>query len=190
MFMYKFGPVQKKILITLLGGIALGMSSSPRQYFRTLNEIQKEWGKLRKDSVKRSLGRLSKEKLIVKKRLPDGSIGFILSKEGECQAKAIRLVNEFRKIKRSKKWDKKWRIVIFDIPEKDRIFREILRKHLRSLGFMRLQNSVFVSIYPSERLIINLARLYSAESYVRVITASYIDNEKKLKKIFDVCKST
>ncbi|KKU53381.1 MAG: hypothetical protein UX75_C0041G0016, partial [Candidatus Moranbacteria bacterium GW2011_GWE2_47_10] len=38
--MYKFGPVQKKIMITLLGGVALGVSASPRQYFDTLRKIR------------------------------------------------------------------------------------------------------------------------------------------------------
>ncbi|HBR71810.1 MAG TPA: PaaX family transcriptional regulator, partial [Candidatus Moranbacteria bacterium] len=44
----------------------------------------------------------------------------------------------------------------FDIPEKDRIFRGILREHLYELKFFRLQNSVFVSPHPFEKMILEL----------------------------------
>ena len=88
------------------------------------------------------------------------------------------------KFKKPKKWDGKWRLVLFDIPEKDRVFRDILRKHLKTLKFRKLQHSVFVSPYPFEKPILELVRLYSAEKYVRVISAMKIDNEKNLKKYF------
>jgi CRISPR-associated endonuclease Cas2 len=98
----------------------------------------------------------------------------------------LRLLDKSVNFVKSKKWDKKWRIVAFDIPEKDRIFRNILRKHLFNLSFYKLQNSVFVSPYPCEKLIKDLINLYSANSYVKVITAIKIDDEKKLKKQFSI----
>jgi len=48
---------------------------------------------------------------------------------------------------KQKKWDKKWRLVIFDIKETDRNSRDILRKHLRNYGFGYLQKSVWISPY-------------------------------------------
>ena len=48
----------------------------------------------------------------------------------------------------SRKWDGKWRVVVFDIPEKRKGLRPKLRSALVSLGFYRLQNSVWV--YPHE----------------------------------------
>ena len=44
-----------------------------------------------------------------------------------------------------RRWDKKWRIVIFDIQEINRGARDGLRKKLRELGFGMLQESVFIS---------------------------------------------
>jgi DNA-binding transcriptional regulator PaaX len=182
--MYKFGPVQKKIMITLLGGVALGMSSNPRQYFKTLRKVRKDWNNVDQYSFKRSVLRLSKEKLIEEKILPDGSFKLVLTKKGGEQAKKLNLLGNSIKFKFPKKWDGKWRIVIFDIPEKDRVFRDILRGHLHKLKFIKLQNSVFVSPHPFESLILELVGLYSAEKYVRVITALKIDNEDDLKKKF------
>ncbi len=52
-----------------------------------------------------------------------------------------------------KRWDKRWRMVIFDIPEKYRKSRVRLRIMLRSLGFMQLQASVWVYPYDCEEII-------------------------------------
>jgi len=46
-----------------------------------------------------------------------------------------------------KPWDKKWRMVVFDIPEKEKVTREILRNKLVSLGFGMWQKSVYISPY-------------------------------------------
>lgn len=40
-------------------------------------------------------------------------------------------------------WDKKWRLVIFDIPEKHRKARNLIRFKLKEWGFKRLQDSVW-----------------------------------------------
>lgn len=44
----------------------------------------------------------------------------------------------------AKTWDRKWRIVIFDIPEKKKRLRESLRRKLIDLGFGRWQKSVYI----------------------------------------------
>lgn len=168
----------------LLGGVALGLSPSPRQYFRTLRKLRKEWNKINQDNFNRSFRRLSQEKLIEEKILPDGSFKLVLTKKGKLEAKKLSLLGSSIKFKKPKRWDGKWRIVLFDIPERDRAFRDILREHLRELKFFKLQHSVFVSPYPFEKPILDLVSLYSAGPYVRVVTASYIDNASKIKNHF------
>jgi len=44
-----------------------------------------------------------------------------------------------------KKWYKKWRLVIFDVPEKRRKARDALRVKLIELGFGKWQKSVYIS---------------------------------------------
>lgn len=62
--------------------------------------------------------------------------------------------NYSRLIKKSKKrkmkGTKEWFIVVFDIPEELRRFRDSLRRTLYNLGFSRLQDSVFVSHDPEQ----------------------------------------
>lgn len=48
----------------------------------------------------------------------------------------------------SRSWDGKWRLVLFDIPEKDKRLRDKLRRHLTFGHFGYLQNSVWVSPDP------------------------------------------
>jgi len=88
------------------------------------------------------------------------------------------------RFRNKKSWDRLWRIVVFDIPEEDRVFRDILRQHLYDLKFYKLQQSVFVSPHPYEKPLLQLIELYNASKYVRVITAQNIDNASKLERHF------
>jgi DNA-binding transcriptional regulator PaaX len=182
--MYKFGPVQKKILLALLGGVVLGSSSSPRQYFRTFRALRKDWQKIKQENFERSIKRLAVEKLVEEKILPDKSIKLILTEKGKKQARRLNLLGSSINFKKPERWDGKWRLVLFDIPEKDRVFRDILREHLRELKFYKLQHSVFISPYPFEKQLLELVEIYSAQPYVRVITATEIDNEREIRKHF------
>ncbi len=182
--MYKIGSVKKKILLALLGGVALGCSSNPRQYYRNLRLIRNEWRKINQQAFTRSIRRLSDEKLLEEKRLPNGSFKLVLTAKGKREAKILSLLGSSINFKKPKRWDGKWRLVLFDIPEKDRLFRDILREHLRTLKFLKLQHSVFISPHPFEKPIQELVSLYSAQPYVRVVTATRIDNEPAIEKHF------
>ena len=62
-----------------------------------------------------------------------------LTKEGRKKAKKLQI--DDMEIKKTKKWDKKWRILIFDIRDKHKIKREALRGKLKELGLFQLQKS-------------------------------------------------
>ncbi len=142
-----------------MGGVALGLSGSPRQYFKTLRAIRKDWQKISQQNFNRSIRKLADEKLLEEETLPDGSFKLILTKEGKKQAKLLNLMGSSIKLKKPKRWDGKWRLVLFDIPEKDRLFRDILREHLKALKFYKLQHSVFVSPYPFEKQMLELIEI-------------------------------
>ena len=55
-----------------------------------------------------------------------------------------------------KRWDGKWRVLIFDIPERRRSSRDMIRMHLRSSGFIRAQDSVWIYPYPCEEFVVLL----------------------------------
>lgn len=59
-------------------------------------------------------------------------------------------------IPKPKKWDKRWRVLIFDIPERRKGLRDKVRRALQASGFVRLQDSVWIYPYDCEELIILL----------------------------------
>jgi len=84
------------------------------------------------------------------------------------------------------KWDKKWRIVIFDIPEKNRLSRERLRFYLKDIGFKMLQNSNWICPYGDFDEIQNFLKEEKIEKYVILIVSDKISNELLYKKKFDL----
>lgn len=179
---HRHGDIQRKILLVLLSGIALGLSGSPKRYFKILDLSIKEWQNINKQSLQRSINALYKEKLISEKYNKDGTVTLILTKEGKKFALTYDIEN--MKIEKPLKWDRKWRIVIFDIPEHLKKTRDIFRIQLRSLGFYELQKSVFVYPYKCSNEIEYLTEFYKIKRFVRFITADSIDNELHLKQIF------
>lgn len=182
--MRKIGPVQQKILLLFLAAATLSLSGSKGAFPRVLKATRKEWRKVDQRNFNRSLRSLCQQKLLEETRRPDGTIVMRLTKQGKRQARYTNLFGSTIKIKRPKNWDKLWRLVLFDIPEKKRMFRNILRDHLKTIGFIELQKSAFIFPFPCEKEIACLTELYNAERHVRIVTVQHIDNEKELKKHF------
>lgn len=89
-------------------------------------------------------------------------------------------------IKKPAKWDGKWRIVMFDIPEKLKKLRDSLRFHFRGIGLLEFQKSVFVHPYPCNKEIEFIIELYNAKKHVRFVLAEKVDNELHLKNKFSL----
>ncbi len=87
-------------------------------------------------------------------------------------------------IKSSVKWDKKWRIVIFDIPDTKKNERDILREKLERIGFIKLQESVYVFPFECGLEIDTLKKMYLIEPYVQYVLADRIETEMNLLEIF------
>lgn len=108
-----------------------------------------------------------------------------LTKEGEWEAGKYQIEGLY--IKSQKKWDRKWRIIIFDIPENHRIKREALRGKLKELNFYPLQKSVWLYPYPCEKEINLLREFFNLdEKNVRIIEATRIGDDEFFKKLFKI----
>ena len=75
-------------------------------------------------------------------------------------------------------WDKKWRLVIFDIPQELHLARIKFRKKLKNLGFFMLQKSVFVLPYPCHEEIGDICEQLDISDYVDIITAEDVGFKK------------
>ena len=90
---------------------------------------------LGKTALSQALKRLREKGLVEKELISDSEVIFKLTKAG--RNKAILLKDE------DENWDGKWRIVVFDIPEKRRSARKFLRKKLIDWSFRKWQKSVW-----------------------------------------------
>jgi len=83
------------------------------------------------------------------------------------------------------KWDKKWRVVIFDIPQEMHGKRNWLRKKLINLGFYMVQKSVFTFPYSCEEELGDICSYLDISDYVDILIASSIGfREQEIKKFF------
>lgn len=73
-----------------------------------------------------------------------------------------------------RKEDGKKRVVIFDIPESERWLRDVFRGHMKTLGFVMLQRSVWVSKLPCEDLVSLLAKHYGVVKYTRLVVGDEV----------------
>lgn len=178
----KRGALQKKTLLLLYSGLALGLTRNPNQYFRVVRELGKEWQKIDRDSLNRAIRSLYESKLVTTKDNHDGTLTLLLSKMGEHVALTYDIDN--MEIKSPAHWDGKWRMVMFDVPEPQKRTRNALRTHFKNVGFYEFQKSVFVHPYPCEKEIEYLIEFYHVRKYVRFIVATDIDNALELKRYF------
>jgi len=136
--------------------------------------------KSEREGLRRALARLEKRGLVRRQKRDDGNEYLLLTEAGE-QAYQQEMCSEL-KLERPAVWDRQWRIVIFDIPEDKKIVREALRKHLRNLGFLRLQKSVFVTPYPCAKEITFLQKFYEVEDGMCIICAVSLGEKENLAR--------
>ncbi|MBI4088077.1 CRISPR-associated endonuclease Cas2 [Candidatus Kaiserbacteria bacterium] len=88
------------------------------------------------------------------------------------------------KPRKPRRWDKRWRLLVFDIPESRKITRNRLRKLVRSLGFLRLQDSVWVYPYDCEELVILIKADLRIGKDVLYAIVEKIENDAWIRRQF------
>ena len=105
-----------------------------------------------------------------------------LTKKG-CVA-ASRIRTGLIEISKPRKWDGRWRIVIFDISEKRRGLRVRVRHLLKRLGFLRLQDSVWVHPYDCEENRKAFSNTISESVKVLYIIADAVEYDRPMREHF------
>lgn len=136
----RFSELSIILLCALLeaGVISLAAFAGSRTYGnRALREVHRFTG----PHIRRALSRFRMLGL-VRFDPEDETAPIVLTEHGlrrAIQARTRRLFG----VRREKRWDHLWRIIMFDIPERWRIRRRFQRE-LTVLGFYRIQRSVYV----------------------------------------------
>jgi len=105
-----------------------------------------------------------------------------LTKKGEEKLERYEL-GELAVVK-PKFWDGKWRLVIFDIREKRRSTRDLLRQQLQELGLVRLQNSVWVYPYDFSEITVLFKANAMLGKDILFLTIEELENDSWLRKHF------
>lgn len=149
--------------------------------FFILNDIIKDIHNFSGKQLRATVIDLKKEKLIEEKKNYEGLVLFSLTEKGMLRAINYR----FRRLANKKeKWDGKWRMVFFNIPESRRKGRDALRYRLRTAGFYKLQESIFIFPYECEREIRDFIRLFRMEKYVRFGLLDFVDDGERIARLF------
>lgn len=164
--------------LTTLVGATVVFPSLPYIIKYFTNDKNKPW------KVKRTFLRIQKQELLKINEKPDGKIEITITDKGKQKVLLYHL-DQIKPLKRQS-WDHFWRVVIFDIPESKKQFRDIFREYLKRLGFIQLQRSVFVNPHPSKDHIDFLKHNFNVSDYVTFVEARSIDNEEFLRNHFQV----
>jgi len=172
--------VQKTILSIIKGAGILSVALISPSVVGAFNKL----GIIRRDNywVKRSVDRLVEKGLIKFEKTEKGNF-FRLTTEGE---RRLYQMYDNGVLLKPRKWDGKWRIVIYDIKEERKTLREKLKRTIESFGFLKLQDSVWVYPYDCEDLITLMKADFKIGKDVLYIIADKIENDKFLKKEFGI----
>jgi CRISPR-associated endonuclease Cas2 len=87
---------------------------------------------------------------------------------------------------RPQRWDGKWRLVAYDIPEEGKEKRVLLRKLLKQNGFVKFQASIYINPYPLNREAISYLKQNKLIAYIRILKVEEIDDDSDLRKNFNL----
>jgi DNA-binding transcriptional regulator PaaX len=175
-------PIKKKILLLLAGGVALGFAGNPRSQQHAFKTLKRDWKDINRRYLYRVVKEFKQERLVDYVEQENGQTKIVLSEKGKLK------ILEFKigtiQIPKPLRWDKKWRIVMFDIPEKRRSERNILRDKLKEIGFREIQKSVFVHPFPCMDEIDFIIEYFQLRNLVKYGEINKISNEEELRLKF------
>lgn len=175
---YEHGEIAEIILSTLLiVGVIVVATTMPNavqlfKYFKPKNAYERS-------RIRQSINHLDKQGFVKRK----GEV-IMLTTAGTKKATYYKMRS--MKIARQKIWDKKWRLVMFDIPEKKKVARRAINHILKELGCVQYQKSVFITPFPCEKEIDIVGDYFEVRKHIMIILAEKIESEDTIKKTFNL----
>lgn len=108
----------------------------------------------------------------------NGYLVYRLSNKGK--EKIRKFILDELSIRKPREWDNKWRLVIFDIPERYRKTRMALRMKLKEIGFYQCQKSVWIHPFPCLEEIEFLKDYFNIKPFVKLFLVEEMTDGKAL----------
>jgi len=176
------GYIQQAILATVaLSGVVLIAAIAPNApaALAKLPSIKRAQLSAR---YRTALGRLVAQGFVVFEKRDGNSYARIT--DAGREKLAFELEKKKLDISKKRHWNGRWRVVIFDVPERRRKTRDRLRIIMKELGFVRLQDSVWVFPFDCEDFIALLKAELKIGSAVLYMVVEEIENDKHLREHF------
>lgn len=141
------------------------------------------WERYNKSYLRQSLRRLEAGKLI-ERSVVDGQDVITITKDG--RKKVLKYALEQLEVKKPKSWDGNWRVVIYDIPARDKGLQLIIRDALKTIGFYQMQESVYLFPYPCYDEVEFLRSFYGAGSMVKYLLVTKLEDDASYRDYFGV----
>lgn len=129
------------LLLFLSAEFGFGGKPGPGGVYRARDKAYEDWDVVNYDSIKRALYQLKKKGLIKTVGWGD-KVTRQITKQGRKRLEAI--VPSYDE---KRTWDGKLYLVTYDIPERQRDDRDLLRRYLRKIGCGMFQASVWLTPY-------------------------------------------
>lgn len=174
------------LLIVAAGPIILSSLFLPNapKMLKPLIKLHKNWNRIRRKRIYEAVKRLNKKRFIELNQ-KGNELYLEITKNGKKLIKNFNYANI--KLHGCKKWDKKWRMVIFDIPEKKQKERRVFSLKLKDLGFYPLQESVYIYPYDCQNEIDFICNFLNIDRHVNYCTLEALDKrEGELRIFFDL----
>lgn len=147
----------------------------------SLIRLLKEFGH-NEQAVRAAISRMHKQGWVISSKEGNKSY-YYLSKRGiERMEEAAGRIFKLK----PNKWDGKWRMLIYSIPEEKRQIRDELRRELVWSGFGSIANSVWISPNDLTKQVYNLIEKYEITPYVHYFITNY-DGPHEYEKIIRDC---
>lgn len=171
---------QAMLMAVVLGGVVVVAATIPNaaQLLRFFPGYKK--GARFNYQAKSALGRLAAKGLVTFVK-EDGKCFARITEKGE---RLLALETERVAITKKRKWDRRWRVVIFDIPERRKSMRASLRRFMHEYGFVRLQDSVWIYPYDCEDLIALAKANFRVGADVLYLIVERLERDKHLREHF------
>ena len=129
------------LLLFLSAEFGFGGKPGPGGVYRARDKAYEDWDVVNYDSIKRALYQLKKRGLIKTVGWGD-KVTRQITKQGRKRLEAI--VPSYDE---KRTWDGKLYLVTYDVPERQRDDRDLLRRYLKKIGCGRFQDSVWLTPY-------------------------------------------
>ena len=177
-------PKTEEILRLLAGGAVLtSLILSPHLTLAAISTLKlfHDFRKYQPFQLKRTIDRLRKRKMV---RILERENETVVEMTELGRKELLRYDISKMEIAKSRKWDNKWWLVIFDIPNSRKRIRDSFARKLKNLGFHFLQESVAVYPYPCHKEVEFLREVLGIKKFVDLLKVDSFEGEFRLKEKF------